>query len=347
MRLSEFGENAFLDELRSRFPEDSRVPVGIGDDAAVVELPKGERVLLTVDALVEGAHFTRETLPPRFLGRKAVAASASDIAAMGGAALGVLLSLVVSSDTEVETLWEIVDGASERARSLGMSLVGGNVAVSGGSMLVDVTVCGATLGGRALSRAGARVGDEVYVSGKIGASTCGLELIRKGAVLSSGGSLVVPESLRDGPLPLAEDCIRAHMDPLPRLRLGEILNELELATACIDVSDGLGLDLSRLCRASSVGARIEEASLPLHPGLLAWGRAWGRDPTELALAGGEDYELLFTVDSGTSLDAVRGESEVAITKIGEITKGNALEIVRREGTVESLTASGWDHFRRE
>ena len=120
MKLSEFGENAFLEELRSKFPPPpgDRVPIAIGDDAAALAVPAGERVLLTVDALVEGTHFTRETIPPRFLGRKAVAASASDIAAMGGTGLGVLLSLVVSPELEVTTLWQIVEGAAERAGEL-------------------------------------------------------------------------------------------------------------------------------------------------------------------------------------------------------------------------------------
>ena len=318
-------------------------------------VPEGEHVLLTVDALVEGTHFTQETLPPRFLGRKAVAASASDIAAMGGSGVGVLLSLVVSPELEVETLWQIVEGAAERADELGMALVGGNVSAStGATMVVDVTSCGTTRGAHALRRDGARAGDGIYVSGKIGASVCGLKLLQQGAVLSPTGSLVVPESLRDGPLALAEDCIRAHMDPEPRLGLGKELNDRKIASACIDVSDGLGIDLARLGRASGVGARIEERSLPLHPGVLAWGRAWDRDPTVLALSGGEDYELLFTARSEKKVEALRNASDVAITKIGELRSAEEpiepiepIEIVRRDGTIEpvTLTMDGWDHFR--
>ena len=352
MKLSELGENAFLEELRSRFPPSERVPIGIGDDAAAVMVPEGEHVLLTVDALVEGTHFTQETLPPRFLGRKAVAASASDIAAMGGSGVGVLLSLVVSPELEVETLWQIVEGSAERADELGMALVGGNVSASTGAMVVDVTACGTTRGAHALRRDGARAGDGIYVSGKIGASVCGLKLLQQGAVLSPTGGLVVPESLRDGPLALAEDCIRAHMDPEPRLGLGEELSDRKIASACIDVSDGLGIDLARLCHASGVGARIEERSLPLHPGVLAWGRAWDRDPTVLALSGGEDYELLFTASNEKKVEALRSASDVPITKIGELRSPaepiepiEPIEIVRRDGTVEPVNTDGWDHFR--
>ena len=354
MKLSEFGENAFLEELRSRFPPPpgDRVPVGLGDDAAALAVPAGEHVLLTVDVLVEGTHFTRETLPPRFLGRKAVAASASDIAAMGGTGLGVLLSLVVSRELEVAALWQVVEGAAERAGELGMTLVGGNLSAAasdgGGAMVVEVTACGSTRGARVLRRDGGRAGDGIYLSGKIGASVCGLKLLQQGVALSPTGSLVVPESLRDGPLGLAEDCIRAHMDPEPRLGLGEALNDREIASACIDVSDGLGIDLARLCRASGVSARIEEQSLPLHPGVLGWGRAWDRDPTTLALSGGEDYELLFTANSEEKVEALRNVSDVAVTKIGELRSSEEpIELVRRDGTIEPVTVEdGWDPFRQ-
>lgn len=346
MKLSELGETGFLEELRARFPPSDDVPVGIGDDAAAISLPDGEKVLLTVDVLVEGAHFTRETLPPKFLGRKAVAASTSDVAAMGGVGLGVLLSLVVEGDLDVESLWQLVDGAAERADELGMKLVGGNISATEGPIVVDVTVAGATIDGRTLRRDGARPGDSLFVSGRLGASACGLKLLQEGAVLSSAGSLVVPERLRDGPLALVETCLRAHLDPEPRLALGKALNERNLATACIDLSDGLSIDLARLCRASEVSARVDEPSLPIHPGVLAWERAWKRDPTALAISGGEDYELLFAARNVEDIQSLSDESEVLITKIGTLGGPNEpTELVRRQGPPEPLTASGWDHFR--
>lgn len=351
MKLSELGESAFLEQLRSRFPPDDRVPVGIGDDAAAVVTPPGEQILLTVDTLVEGTHFTRETLPPRFLGRKALAASVSDIAAMGGAGLAALLSLVVDTDLEVATLWQIVDGAAERADELEMTLVGGNVSAAKGPLVVSVTAAGTTLESRCLRRDGARAGDHVYVSGKIGASACGLELLRKGVVLSSTSSLVFPPSLREGPLALAEPCIRAHIDPSPRLTLGRELSTRQLATACIDVSDGLSVDLARLCRASGVDARIDEQSLPIDPGVLAWERAWARDATARALSGGEDYELIFTARPDADVASLYDGVDVSITKIGELVEaagpGGDVELSRRDGSITALRASGWDHFRRE
>lgn len=345
MRLSELGEDAFLRELPKRFPATGEtVVLGIGDDAAILDPPAGEHLLLTTDSLVEGVHFARRWMPPRFLGRKAVAVSASDIAAMGGEPIGILLSLAVPPDSEVEALWQLVEGVHERARELGMNLVGGNLASSPGGILVDATVVGATVRKRALRRSGAKPGDGIYLSGKIGAASTGLKLLEHGAVLAPEGGLIVPQNLRGGPIALAEACIRAHIDPEPRMALGRELNRRKLASACIDVSDGLALDLHRLCRASGVGARIEETSLPLSPGLLAWERTWKRDPTLCAVSGGEDYELLFTSGSGEKLDRFREPLDLFVTRIGETTEEERVDLVGRDGVVRPLSPSGWDHF---
>jgi thiamine-monophosphate kinase len=348
MRLKDLGEDAFLRELRKRFhTPGGNVVLGIGDDTAILETPERERLLLTTDSLVEGVHFSRNWMPPRFLGRKAVAASASDIAAMGGEPLFVLLSLGVPRESEVEALRHLVDGVDERARELGMSLVGGNIASSPAGIFLDVTVAGATVSKRALRRSGAKPGDGIYLSGKIGASSTGLKLLEHGTVLAPGGGLIVPASLRGGPIALAEACIRAHIDPEPRVALGRELNRKGLATAAIDVSDGLALDLHRLCRASGVGARIEESALPISPGLLAWERLWKRDPTLSAVSGGEDYELLFTSGSGAKLDRFRESLDLPVTRIGEVAREERVELVGRDGTVRPLSASGWDHFGNE
>ena len=347
MKLFELGEDAFLRELETRIGSDpERVPIGIGDDAAALAVPPGENILVTTDALVESVHFTRRTLPPKYLGRKLVAVNASDIAAMGGVPLGVLLSLAVPEDTDAAGLWQVIEGASERAGELGMSLVGGNLSRSPGPIVADATVVGATIGQRALRRKGARPGDAIYVSGKIGASVTGLELLEKGAALSPAGDLIVPETLRGGPVSLAEVCIRAHIDPEPRIALGRALNEGETATSAIDLSDGLAMDLARLCRASGVGARVDEASLPLAPGLLGWERSFGRDPLARGLSGGEDYELLFTVGDEKRIEALRETSDVPLTRIGVVREDpGVVEIFGRDGSISSLRPSGWDHFR--
>lgn len=349
MKLSELGEDGFLKELEKRLgPKASNVSIGVGDDAAALSLPRHEDLLVTTDALVEGVHFERTTLPPRFIGRRAVAVAASDVAAMGGELVAVLLSLAVSRELEVEMLWQLVEGARERAGELGGSLVGGNLAQILGPLVVDVTACGHTLSGRSLSRSGAGPGEALYLSGKIGDSGVGLELSRRGVAIGASGALIVPEALRGGPLSLAEGCIRSHIDPEPRIELGKKLNRREVATACIDVSDGLAIDLKRLCRASSVGAQIEESALPLSPGVLAWEREWNRDPLLRALESGEDYELLFTVREEDRLQELRDSGDPALTRIGQTTgEAGRVEIVRRDGSVESLRAGGWNHFAGE
>ncbi len=346
MKVEQLGEDALLEQLVARLPRPgSRVKLSIGDDAAAIALPEGETLLLSTDGLVEDVHFTRRSLPPEFIGRKAVAVNASDIAAMGGDLLAVLVSLVLPPETEVEAVSQLFEGIAERARELGADVVGGNLSTSPGPLIVDVTATGASRNGRWLTRSGARSGDALYVSGKIGAAAEGLRLFGHGLALSPSGAMLVPAVLRTGPVPLAEACLRAHMDPEPRLELGRFLNDRQVATAAIDLSDGLNRDLNRLCRASGVGAFVEEGALPLAPGLLAWERELGRDPIELALAGGEDYELLFTARDEDALDSLRGDHDVPLTRIGEIRdESDGIRLKRRDGSVEPLAETGWDHF---
>jgi thiamine-monophosphate kinase len=349
MKLHDLGEDQFLERLRQRVPKPGpEVRLGIGDDAAALAIPPKGATLVSVDVLVEGVHFTRQTLPPRFIGRKAAAVNASDIAAMGGRPIGFLLSLKAPPDSGVEELLELFDGFIERSGELGTDLVGGNLSATPGPMVLDVTIVGVGRGGKFLERKGARAGDGLYVSGKLGAAPEGLRLLKEGMAFSASGALLVPAALRSGPIPLAEQCLRAHMDPVPRLELGQFLCESQGASACIDLSDGLAMDLNRLCSASGVGARVEENALPIHPGVLAWERLMKRDPVDLALAGGEDYELLFTARSDKRLEEWRRGEGVAITRIGRVTKsGEGIRLVLREGGEREIAASGWDHFRSE
>lgn len=348
MRLSELGEDGFLEGVRERIPAPrTEVRLGMGDDAAALLLPANESTLITTDTLIEEIHFTHRTLSPRFLGRKAVAVNVSDIAAMGGRPIALLISLSAPRHTEVEKLYAIFDGLIERAGELQLDVVGGNLSDSPGPLVLDVTVIGTTLGGKLLERRGASAEDGIFVSGRLGASAEGLELLRRGMALSASGALMVPAELREGPLPLAERCIRAHLDPDPRVELGRFLCSCEAVSACMDISDGFGRDLVRLCAASGVGARIEEAALPIHPGVLAWENLRRKPPLEMALAGGEDYELLFTVRDPSALEPWHRDSELPLTRVGTVTPAQeGVRLILRNGQERALSGAGWDHFRR-
>jgi thiamine-monophosphate kinase len=347
MKLSEMGEDRFLAELRERIPDpSSHVTLGIGDDAAGLAIPHGESALVSTDVLVEGVHFTRQTLPPRFIGRKAVAVNASDIAAMGGRPVGILVALSVNVETEEDEVLELIDGVVTRCSELTIDFVGGNLSASPGPMMVSVSILGTSLEGNMLTRAGARSGDAIYVSGKLGAAAEGLDLLQEGMAVSAAGALLVPSGLRDGPVPLAEICLRAHMDPEPRIDLGQFLCKNGAASSCIDTSDGLVRDLIRLCRESRVGGRIEETALPIHPAVLAWERLRRRPPLEQALSGGEDYELLFTSSDEKILETWRDSENTPLTRIGTVTEASeGVRLVLREGTERELTTGGWDHFQ--
>jgi len=346
MKLSEMGEDRFLAALFERIPQPSaRVTLGVGDDAAGLTIPAGECALVSTDVLVEGVHFTRQTLPPRFIGRKAVAVNASDIAAMGGSPVGILVALSVDAESEEAELLELFDGVVARCSELDIEFVGGNLSASPGAMVVSATVVGTSTEGKMLMRAGAHLGDAICLSGKLGAAAEGLDLLGEGMAVSASGALLVPSGLREGPVPLAENCLRSHMDPEPRVDLGRFLCRNDVATSCIDTSDGLARDLIRLCKRSGVGARIEEAALPIHPGVLAWERVRRRPPLELALSGGEDYELLFTSSDDGKLHDWQ-DSRIPLTRIGTITDArDGVRLVLRDGAERALTRGGWDHFQ--
>jgi thiamine-monophosphate kinase len=340
MKLCDLGEDAFLEELQKRLPPSAPpVRIGIGDDAAALDLPAGESILVSSDSLVEGVHFTARSLPPRFIGRKAVAVNASDIAAMGGRPVAVLASLAARRDAEVDALLDLLMGLAGRAGELGASLVGGNLAASPGPLVVDVTILGVSQGRRVLTRKGAALGDGLFVSGRLGASAEGRRLIKE----RSGAG---PGTIPSGSLTPAEECLRRHMDPEPRLELGAFLCRSGAATSCIDISDGLARDLARLCRASAVGAVLEEAALPIHEGVRVGEGEAGREPLASALAGGEDYELLFTVPDPRRLQDWENP-DVALTRIGAVAEsGSGIRLRARDGSERVLAAEGWDHFAR-
>lgn len=297
------------------------VLVGPGDDAAVVRPGSGELVL-TTDAMVEGVHFLTDRTTPRDLGYKAIAVSVSDIAAMAGSPRFALCAMTLTDAIDAAWVVEVAGGMRECCDEFALSLVGGNLS-RGRELSIVVSVTGEVGPGRAVQRHGARPGDHVVVTGSLGGAAAGLRAATQ-------------RSWTDD----ERDAIRRSMRPVPRVGEATILSAAGV-TAMMDVSDGLAIDLSRLCRASEVGARIEIARLPLHPAATL-----GE-----ALGGGEDYELLATLPSSDAVKEARIELQdafgVSLTEIGAIiedTGEQRLVAVDEDGTERPLAVEGWDHF---
>jgi thiamine-monophosphate kinase len=295
--------------------------LGIGDDAAVLRVPAGSELVLTTDALIEGVHFLPGA-PARALGHRALAVNLSDIAAMGASPSWALLSLNLPA-AEDAWLREFAAGFAALARSHDVALVGGNL--SRGALSITVELAGLVPTGQALRRDGARAGDELYVSGSVGDAACGLKLLQGEATAPAAEAAYLQ---------------RRFEYPTPRVALGPALRGL--ASACIDVSDGLYIDATRLLAASGCAARIEIEQLPLSAALrrVLGGQAW-----RSALSGGEDYELCFTappVQAG-ALAAAAARTGQAVTRIGALLPGAGLTLTAA-GSVMQFSPSAFDHF---
>lgn len=320
-------EDQLLDAIRRVFsgagPE---VVVGPGDDAAVVSPGSGEQVL-TTDAMVEGVHFRTDLTTPRDLGYKAIAVNVSDMAAMAASPRFALCALTLSTAIDAAWVVELAGGMRECCDEFALSLVGGNLS-RGDEVSIVVTVTGEVVPGRAVRRDGARPGDRVVVTGSLGGSAAGLRVASQ-------------RSWSDD----ERDALRRYMRPTPRVGEAGVLASHGV-TSMMDISDGLALDLSRLCRASRVGARVELARIPTHPAAT---------PGE-AVGGGEDYELLATLPDLDAVGDARSELRqafgVSLSDIGGIIEAKSEEglvAVDEDGTESPLTtegaSAGWDHFR--
>lgn len=296
------------------------VRVGVGDDAAVLAPSAGELVI-TADALVENVHFLRGSTGARDLGHKAIVVNVSDIAAMGASPRSAVCTLTLSPDVEASWVMELFGGMREACDEYALWLVGGDLS-RGGEVAISITVTGEVAPGRAVLRSGARSGDRLVVTGDLGGSAAGLRFTR----------------LRSMPTEEQRVAIRRHLRPCARVGEGGVLARRG-ATAMIDISDGLSLDLSRLLRASGVAARLELSSVPVaHLATL-----------EDALGGGEDYELLAALPDPEAVEAAGAELRegfgVPLTEIGVLVEGEGAVAVGDDGSERPLEPTGWDHFR--
>jgi thiamine-monophosphate kinase len=345
MTVADLTERELVARIQRRLPPaPTWLLVGIGDDAAVVEPERNRLEVLTVDALVDGVHFDRAFVPPAAIGHRALAVNLSDLAAMGAAPRLALLSMALPGDLRAADFDAIVDGLASLATSHRMHVVGGNLTRTPGPLTIDVTAVGTVKRRQALTRSGARAGDQLYVSGLLGAAGAGL------GILSTAGSRTAdvgqPILSTDAPEPSAAErrLAAAYLTPQPRIRLGLMLSRNRAASACVDLSDGLGDGVHRLAESSGVGISVDADALPIDPDARAWYEAQGVDPVRAAISAGDDYELLFTVRPRTRrrLTEAARHGSAPLTRIGECTADRAV-VVRRGGATAPLP-SGYTHF---
>lgn len=315
-RLRDIGEHGWIARLLRTVPGGRRVVVGPGDDAAAIQAPRGP-VLLTTDTLVEGSHFQLGWETPAALGRRALRINLSDVAAMGGRPLAALVSIEAPSDLPVAVLDGLMRGLAEDARRHDVDVVGGNLAAAP-RLAITVTLVGVAVG-RPVTRAGARAGDDLWVTGRLG-----------------GGGAAVRALLAGH---------RARRPPVPvRLPAARLL--APVAHAMIDVSDGLVQDLGHVCRASGVAADVDASRVPV---AAACRRALGDDAAAFAATAGEDYELLFAASPGhrRRLERLASRLQCGLTRIGRIVAGrSAARLLDASGRPLPLPRAGFDHFRR-
>ena len=297
----------------------SAVRLGIGDDCSIVRLPAGQEALITTDFSLEGVHFRRDWHSPEVIGHRCLSRGLSDIAAMGGMPLAAFLSLALPAGLKPSWVRGFVSGLLKLAERFGVTLAGGDTAQSPHGVMADIVVLGSVPRGKAVLRSGAKPGDWIYVTGKLGGAAATLDMLRTG------------RKVRPQDYP-------AHFHPLPRVEVGTRLKGI--ASAMIDISDGLSVDLGHICEESGVGAEILGQTIPR----ARIGKPGSDVELRYALHGGDDYELLFTAPPGRKVPSrIAG---VAVTTIGRITRGKRMFLVDAEGRRKILEPQGWQHFRK-
>ena len=304
------------------------VSTAIGDDCAVLRVPPGQESLVTTDFTLEGIHFRRDWHPPESVGHRCLARGLSDIAAMGGEPVAAFLSLALPRDLPQAWVVRFLRSLIRLAEKHGVSLAGGDTAESPNGILADVIVIGAAPKGKSVLRSGARPGDRIFVSGELGGSAAALAQMQAGQTMAKPKKKLNP---RDYP---------RHFYPEPRIEVGRILREKGLASAMIDTSDGLSTDLAHLCEESRVGAELDAALIPR----ARVGKPAREVDLDFALHGGEDYELVFTARPGKRIP--KKIAGVALTQIGEITRGPKIFIDDSNDIAYELAPKGWEHFRK-
>src|SRR5690349_20551474 len=329
----------FIEALRQRAgPPGQSLVAGIGDDAAVLRSTPGKETVITADLLVEDIDFRRTTTPPYLLGHKALAVSLSDIAAMGARPLWSMISIGVPEDVwQTDFVERLYDGLLDLANRYGVQLIGGDTSRTNERIVIDSIVSGECAAKMAVMRSGARPGDQIFVTGSLGAAAAGLRLIERGAHLAE-------QNLADDDSQKLDHVLLRQLRPEPRVGWGIVLGEERLATSMIDLSDGLSSDLNHLCTASNVGALIDASLLPIDERVVELCGRRALDPLQLALHGGEDFELLFTVKPEHVARLPRRVDGTQITRIGEVRAASEGVKISEGARVWELNPGGWKHF---
>jgi thiamine-monophosphate kinase len=339
--LRDIGEFGLIKRIaRKAKRKDKSVVVGIGDDAAVIDVRARDDLplLVTTDSLVEDIHF-RRNFPPEAIGWKALAVNISDIAAMGGVPEYYLLSLGIPEGISIEFVDQFVRGMTVAAEEYGLSMIGGDTTSSPDKFYISVTVLGKG-SGNVFLRKGARAGDVIFVTGTLGDSALGLKILEESRIESRefGAKFRNPQSA------IRNQLIERHLRPIPRVKESTQLAKIGMVTSMIDISDGLICDLGHICEESKVGARIRIDELPLSLEFNTLSAKYGG--IELALSGGEDYELLFTVRSKDVKSFMSMTEGTKYTPIGEVLKQMGVEVIGTDGSRYLPKSSGYEHFRR-
>lgn len=321
----------------------SRLIQGIGDDAAVIAAAPPMWWHLTTDLLAEGVHFDLSAASPESVGYRAAIANLSDIAAMGAVPRYLLTSLAIPKTLKPAHIYQLYEGLMKACRPHGVRLIGGDTSASKAGLFVSITLIGTTTARRAMFRHGAHVGDRIYVTGTLGDSLAGLQLLMRGKT---------PPSTRR-PLPQLrrshrQFLVNRHLHPTARLAEGQWLNTARLATAAIDLSDGLSGDLRHICEESRVGAELDLGKIPISTACRAYAERQCLQPVQLALTGGEDYELLFTAPSKkqSTIERQARARGYRVTCIGTIRPHRfGAQMTSGDGTTQPIPMTGYEHFR--
>ena len=333
MKFNKIGEFGFIESIKKECITSLKdVIKGIGDDCAVFGHYSGRVFLFTTDMLVEDTHFLKGNITPYQLGWKTIAVNLSDIAAMGGRPLFLLISLAIPAEMNVELIQDFYKGMKDICEHYEVNILGGDTVASPDKLVISVSLIGDAKENEVLYRSGARPGDRIYVTGNVGDSSAGLKILKN--------EISPPKSI-------ASHFIKIHNEPKPLIKTGRIIAASRLASAMIDLSDGLLSDLGHICKESRVGAMLFKKKIPISSELKLLASRVKLNPIDLAFSGGEDYLLLLTVPKAKIkgfeiLYKDKGSSPLYL--IGEIREEKGVRMVNDDGSIEEIRIRGFNHF---